>query len=237
MNLGEIRAKFITFSGRDDLVNSDDSDNGANFFINAGQKMLDRRIDFKKSTGVIYKPLAVDGWYVTIEGARSINTVWVNSSEERWELTMRTMQWLNTEFPDTIADTDSGTPEYWGVSNMRTLDTRHMNSVGSFLRYAVPDSIDDDLTGIVILQPTEEALTVEVQGMFYSPKLVEDEDTTYWTEVHDMTLVWAALYELEMSYRNTEGANDWLAGIERDLIDVDKDTVAQENAQVDQMEG
>lgn len=237
MNLGEIRSKFITLSGRDDLVNSDDSDNGANFFINAGQRMLDRKIDFKKSSGVLYKPLAVDGWYVSVEDCRSVQDVWINDDEGRTQLTKRSLEWLKTEFPDLISATDSGTPEYWGISNLRGIDIKHMNSVGSFLNFMVPDSIDDNITGILILQPTSEALVVEITGKFYSPRLVNDEDTTYWTATHEMELVWAALYELEVSYRNTEGANDWLGAVTMALIDIDKDTVDQDNAQVDQMEG
>ena len=40
MNLGELRRTFIKLSGRYDLVDASGSDAGANFFINAGIRML-----------------------------------------------------------------------------------------------------------------------------------------------------------------------------------------------------
>ena len=55
MNLLEIRTKFRSISGRYDLVNSDYSDNGANFFIEEGRKWLDSKVDKK----MIYESMGV----------------------------------------------------------------------------------------------------------------------------------------------------------------------------------
>ena len=97
MNLLEVRTQFVKLSGRDDLINEDDSDNGADFFINSGQRFLDRRIDFRKSIGRVFKPLAVDSWYIQFEGCRSIEKVWANNSEERWELERKDLYWLHKD--------------------------------------------------------------------------------------------------------------------------------------------
>jgi hypothetical protein len=57
-----------------------------------------------------------------------------------------------------------------------------------------------------------------------------------WTEMHEMILVWAGLYMLEVSYRNTNGAKDWLAAIQREIISLDMDGVEEEIVGVDQIE-
>lgn len=119
MNLGTVRAQFIKMSGRDDLVNSNGSDNGANFYINAGQEFLDKRFGYE-----------------------------------------------------------------------------------------------------------------EVQL-----EMSDDTDTSYWTLEAPVTLLFAALYQLEASYRNTEGAKDWLNVIDLDLLGMEKDKISEEIMGVDQMEG
>jgi len=119
VDLSEVRAKFIELSGRDDLVNANDSDNGANYFINAGQKFLDRRFGHEET----------------------------------------------------------------------------------------------------------------------SLEMSADADETWWTLEAPETLITAALYMLERSYRNSEGAKDWLVGIERDLQGLESDVISEEIMGVDQMEG
>ena len=119
MNLGTIRAKFITLSGRDDLVNNDDSDNGANYFINAAQKYLDKRFGHAE-------------------------------------------------------------------------------------------------------------LSLELE---------DDADTSWWTLEAPETLVLASLYELEVAYRNTEGANDWMGALNNELMSLEYDQISEEITGIDQMEG
>jgi len=44
MTLVEIRAEFLKLSGRHDLVNDDGTNNGADFYINAGLRMLNNMV-------------------------------------------------------------------------------------------------------------------------------------------------------------------------------------------------
>jgi len=237
MNLGEIRQKFVEFSGRNDLVNSDDSDNGADFFINAGQRFLDRRIDFKKSTGRYFKELAASSWYLSVEGCRTLDMVWINDTEERWQLTRKDLEWLHAEYPEAISATDASDPLYWAPAELRGINIADMNSQGSFFNYVLRETEREGVSGLIILPPPDVAIVVELWGKFYSPKLAQNVDKSYWTEVVPETLLMAAMYRLELFYRNTEGAKDWLAGIELDLFDIDKDTVHEENINVGTLEG
>jgi hypothetical protein len=237
MNLGEVRAQFVIFSGRDDLANANGSDNGADFFINSGQRFLDRRIDFRKSDGRFFEELVADSWYFKMQNCRTIETVWCNDNEERWELERKDFIWLHNEYPDLISDTDTGDPLYWTPAKLRGIDIGDIDNQGAFFNYVLAEATNEDYHGLVILPPPDVSVVIEVLGKFYSPELSADADESYWSVVVPETLLMAALYRLELFYRNTEGAKDWLAGIDLDLVDIDKDSVAEENANSDQMEG
>ena len=61
MNLIEIRTMFRDISGRYDLVNTDLSDNGADIYIQQGQKSLERRTNYTPSTATVFKDIAEIG--------------------------------------------------------------------------------------------------------------------------------------------------------------------------------
>jgi hypothetical protein len=237
MNLSELREKFAQFSGRYDLVNTDGSDNGADFFINAGQRFLDRRIDFRKSNGRLFKELAANSWFLKMRDCRTIEKVWMNDDEGRWELDKKDFLWLHNEYPDTIAETDAGDPLYWSPAELRGIDIKDVDNQGSFFNYVITEADKEDLTGLIFLPPPSVSMVIEVMGKFYSKTLREDNDTSYWLGVVPETLLTAALYRLEIIYRNTEGAKDWLAAVDIDLTDIDKDAVQEDTANSDELEG
>jgi hypothetical protein len=80
MNLLELRTQFVKISGRYDLVvdTTDWVDNGADFYINAGQNFLDRLRDTPKAQNTIFTALDAGEWYVTFARCRSIREVWIN---------------------------------------------------------------------------------------------------------------------------------------------------------------
>ena len=236
MNLGEVRAKFVQLSGREDLVNADDTDNGANFFINAGQRFLDRKIDFKKSYGRIFEELSAGSWYFRFTDCRSLDRVWINDSEERWQLERKDLDWLHNEYPDLIADTDQDDPLYWCPAMLRGMDITDVAAQGTFFNYVLAETAYEDYSGIIVLPPPDASMVVELWGQFYSPTLSADADESFWSVVVPETLLLSALYRLETFYRNTAGANDFLSAIAMDLKDLDQDQVHEDNVNVDQME-
>jgi len=68
-------------------------------------------------------------------------------------------------------------------------------------------------------------------------ELTDDNSSCFWSEIHPDILVHAALQRLEVSYRNTQGATDWLNAIVLDLIELDKEYIEEATANLDQMEG
>jgi len=237
MNLGEVREKFVQFSGRYDLITALDADNGANFFINAGQRFLDRRIDFRKSDGSFFEELTANSWYFKMQNCRTIEKVWINDDEDRWALDRKELLWLHKEFPALISETDAGDPLYWSPAKLRGIDIADIAAQGTFFNYVLAEATNEDYHGLVILPPPDVGVVVEVWGKFYTGDMSLDADETYWTVTVPETLIQAALYRLEIFYRNTAGAADYLAGIDTDLVDFDKDAVQEDTANADQLEG
>ena len=101
MNLGEITAWFVKVSGRYDLVKQDGStDNGAYFYINAGQRLLDILQDNIKTRAWHYGPLVVGDDLVLIQNFRSIEDLWIVSSETRYPLIEKDLKWILENYTD-----------------------------------------------------------------------------------------------------------------------------------------
>lgn len=243
MTLLSVRTLAVKLSGRYDLINEDGdtpeagTDNGMNSFINSGQKYLDMLFDSKKGDGVRYDTLAIDGWYVPITGIRAIEDVWVNDTTESWQLDRKSLWWMKENYNDLISSTSSGDAEYWAPALIRGIDVTNKDSLGAFFNYSLAQTNYENYSGIIILPKTDVALVVETSGKFWSPTLTSDTDISYWTEVHEMALVWATLRQLEISYRNKEGASDWEAAIASYVIGLDKDEIQEQISNVDAMEG
>ena len=68
-------------------------------------------------------------------------------------------------------------------------------------------------------------------------ELDSDDQSCFWSDLHPDILTHAALQRLEVSYRNTQGANDWLTAILNDLNELDKEWIEEATANLDAMEG
>lgn len=240
MTLTEIRALFEDRSGRSDLVTSLGANNGADFFIQSGQRTLDRLLEVDKSWARKYATLAIGDYYAIFKGCRAVKEVWLSTSEGRVrleKLSQTEMRLLNYEdAPDEVTSGD--TIRYCLISLRTYPDDDKVN-----IDYLYDHQLEDDATedyeykGIIISPPTDVAAELEVFGLFYQPKLEEDADKNYWSVNHPEILLMAALYQLEVSYRNTEGAKDWMNAIRLELDGLEKDLIEEEIADVTQIEG
>ena len=91
--------------------------------------------------------------------------------------------------------------------------------------------------GVMLFPPADGAYTLEVVGLFYSPELVNDTDTSFWGTVHPEILLMAANRQLEIDYRNTAGVKDWEIAIQSEILGLGKDLVEEHIAEISQMEG
>jgi hypothetical protein len=237
MNLLELRTQFVKISGRYDLVVDTTAwaDNGADFYINAGQNYLDRLRDTPKSYNSVFTALDAGEWYVTFARCRSIREVWINNSEGRSQLAKRSMNWLYGQYTAPVSETDPGTPLYYCPARLRSTDNIDQDDLGVFFNYIEDGS--DSLRGILIFVPADEKIVVEVQGLFYSDELSVDVSESYWTLNWPETLVKASMYQLAIFLRDHRDADSWKTAIYSDLEGLDKDMVDESIAAITQIGG
>jgi len=242
MSLVSVRQKFIEFSGRYDLVSSTTTwaDNGADFFLNAGQNYLDRLELINKSYSRVFKTLAIDDWYITFQRCRAIQEVWASDSDyERWQLERKDFDLLRAAYNELPANLDSGDPLYYAPMSLRKTPETATEMTIDYIYDSETTVAADHYTynGIIFMPPTDEVLLIEVRGLFYQPELTNDSDTNYWTEVHPHILVMAGCRALELMYRNTQGVKDWETSIKLEITGLGMDEAEQELAEFTEMEG
>ena len=239
--LKDIRTLFVKRTGRYDLVvdTTDWVDDGADAYIVAGSKMLDRRQETEFSKAKHYEDAAADTWYKVFQECRAILDVWVSNDEFRKKLLLRDVDTFRAYYNQPAGDIDSGVPTYYSPALLRTHPQGNTIYLEKFVdtTYSEDSKYDYEYNGVMWMPPTDEAIIVEVQGLWYSKTLTLDADKNYWSVNHPEALLMAASYKLEVSYRNTEGAKDWLAAIDLQLGDLDKDLVEQQASGVTQMKG
>lgn len=239
--LVDIRTLFVKRTGRYDLVvdTTDWADNGADAYIVAGSRMLDRREEHEFSKAKHYEDAAADTWYKVFQECRAILDVWVANDEYRKKLELRDVDTFRAYYNEPAGNIDSGVPMYYTPALLRTHPQSSTIYLESFVDtdYTETSKYDYEYNGVMWMPPTDEAIVVEVQGLWYSKTLALDADKNYWSVNHPEALLAAASYKLEVSYRNTEGAKDWLAAINMQLGDLGKDFVEQQASGVTQMKG
>ena len=92
-------------------------------------------------------------------------------------------------------------------------------------------------SGIVISPAPDAALTISIDGLFYTDELINDGESSYWSSEWPNVLIKAAQHEMEVMYRNTEGARDWMNAILVDLHRVDHDIAEEHSYNIKQIEG
>lgn len=257
MNLLEIRQQFVKVSGRYDLVvdayASDWTDQGANFYIQSGQLALDQRVEMKMSEATYYKKLIAGQVGCTFPDCRAVREVWVQdltgnvdddvaqySGDSRFKLAKRSRDYMRTKYSQQFQNlTQSGPKDYY-LPGMRIFpDSITITEIESYIGWMdiPPLGSRTMYNGVIVLPPPDHEIVLEIIGLFCTPKLTVDTDENFWSVNYPTVLLWAALKELEITYRNSEGAKDWERAITERLVDLDKDNVEEMIADVDQMEG
>ena len=238
MNYLEIRQKFREISGRFDLVDDAGADLGAGFFINEGRKYLDRLDETQKSWGSAFRLLEVGFYSVNFPYCRAIKEVWAASTMARWQLKKMPLQEMMEDYL-AGAIRDTGTPTYYSPCITRYVpENATPLDLDAFAAWMdVSGGGAHNYNAILLNVPTSARLTIQIQGLFYSMELVNDADENYWSVAHPMLLIMAAMRQIEVINRNTQGVNDWEASISKDMRTLGYDLVEELIAEVDVMEG
>ena len=118
MTLLDIRTKFVEASGRYDLVVDVDNyvDNGANFFIQAGQRYLDCILPNPNSEKVFRKDIAAGDYDLFIKHLRYVEMVEIyNADGRKGELAMWTLARLRSQYTDLVSAATQSKPAYFAL--------------------------------------------------------------------------------------------------------------------------
>lgn len=240
MNLIQVRTKFRSLSGRFDLVNEDFTDNGADFFINEGRKYLDRLDETQKSWASCFRFLEVGKFSVSFPYCRAIKEVWAATTESRWQLEKKSLQDLTTGYLSGMPSSRStGSPLYYAPCIVRYIpEDAEAGDIEAFAGFTdVEAGSYHEYNSVLVSVPASQRIMLDIRGLFYSMELNEDEDKNYWSEVHPLLLYMAAMRQVEVVNRNSQGVKDWTSSIKDEMGQLGMDLVEELIAEVNQMEG
>jgi hypothetical protein len=234
-----VKTKFAGMIGRPDLIDGVTTPDAA-FYINEGQKYLDRLFNRGKAEARHFTNLIAGQVIVSLQNVRSFKEVWLYDSETRVKLIVATAAEMRDYYNEPTSVLTSGAPEYYSPVVIRPYP-KDLTSVGLNQVWAVEDMklTNHETYNAILLRPpidVSSKYTLEVGGLFYTDALSADADISYWTETNEMLLIWAAAFMVELSNRNTEGAKDWKNAVLEITDGLDKDIVEEQITDISSME-
>lgn len=223
MTLKEFRKLFVDITGRFDLVQDEESyaDNGANFYIQAGQRFLDKSFKHSKSFGEQVVQLKRGLETYSLDNYLSVTNVQVSTPDSGWvTLGLRQDDEINEVKPS--GSNALGLPRFYSVVNL--------------MRSPLVERSETAIMklGIRLFPVPDTELEAKISGRYTTP-LTKDSDTSFWLVAYPETLIRAAQYQIESFHRNTQGANDHLMAIQRDMLELEHDEIESEIGQISQM--
>ncbi|MGW8178304.1 MAG: hypothetical protein ACWGQW_06000, partial [bacterium] len=180
MDLLGVRTQFVKLSGRYDLASADyETDAGADFFITAGLRFLDRRYQTHKSKASYFDEVASGDYYLTFTDCYAIHEVWCNSDTARWKLSKYPYEDIKQAYAGLVSASTGGPPLFYTPIWLRAADATDFESLGAFFNYVKSDD-DGSYNGILFAPKADEAFNIEVVGRFYHT-LAANTDKNYWT--------------------------------------------------------
>lgn len=240
MPLIDVRRQFIQYSGRYDLVldTQDWDDNGADLFITAGQRWLDRTFEVNGSIGRNDKLLNMGEWFSLVPELRVLESVWVSLlTGERYPLCYLSLEEYREVFSKDPIQITSGRVSYYTPVFFQKIPASYdawIDTIGTN-EYIVTTPVG--YNGLLFMPPTEAQVNLELYGKFYQPKLVNNSDSNLWSEAYPTALVIAACRQVEISYRNQTGVRDYETALETELKGAEFDLVDSETNKIPWLKG
>lgn len=242
MDLQEIRLAFRKDSGRYDLVNEDGSDNGADRYLNAGQRYLDTLVDAPNAVAINFQDIMEGQRFTSLSDCRILHEIYVNDTTSKTKLIIhRDIKEYIATFPSHHSEMGYGRPSNILYTNLRIspdANTSPVTNYGGYIKWMdVAVNPSGNSNGLIWNPASDGYYTLEVHGKFFTPTLINSTDTTYWTDVYPSVLIWSAMRQIEVGYRNTQGVNDWTAAIKSELFGLEADQIEHTFYGMDQLEG
>ena len=235
MTISELRTLFKTRSGDLNMTDAD-----IDKHINSGISVLDRLTEFSHAPAKYYAELAIGASFHTFTSKnRVIQEVWIiKANTGRSKLEKVNHSDLREQYSD-IPNTTGDLPLYYAVDINRAYpeDFDETNLPAAFQPYIDTVTADYNIKGILFAPPTDEVYVLEVIGKFHSPTLSDTFTQNWWSVNYPELTLSAALRQLEISYRNTEGANDYMNAMKVELKGIDYDKAEEESTEFQVMRG
>lgn len=208
--LGGIRKQLCKVAGRPDLVidfeGEDYRDNGANYYISAGERWLDRQLDTHKSPAWFYVTLAADESMIQFKRARYVQEVLEQDAEG--VRTALSWQTINVGL----------CPEQKDLESDDLPDAQNI-IFGNHFPYKA-----------IYVEPSTEERTLLIKAAWYSAHLHNDWDRSFWTQNEPHLLIRAAMREMEVDMRNTQGVKDFEYDLLSQVTKIYHDMIAEAQA-------
>ena len=244
MKLGEIREWFGEATGRYDLVSqADNSDTGANKYINAGVRLLDSMYSNPKRTMRYIKSLVQGDSSVAIPLCRSIKEVWIAATDGgKSQLTKCLLQDLRASYADDADNIDQGIPLYYALNIIGLGPTQVDSSASSFSDnndvsdLHLPTRNYFEYNGLILMPPSDTDYTLNVYGDFSQVELEADDDQNFWSVMYPEILVISSKACLERAYYPAEYPKT-INTVREMLASIEYDEIEEEISEIGEMEG
>lgn len=221
MKLKEFRKLFVEVTGRYDLIKDPESgeDDGADFYIKAAHRFLDKRFKTSTSQNRSYLQLKKGMDEYPLPGCLSIVNVNV-ATPDSGKVNLGLIS--EEEMDEMHVEGGTGSPKFYAVTNpnIAPIDQQATQQLGQIALRIFP-SPDSDMV-------------CQVKGRFATVPQA-DSSTSFWMSNYPEILVRACQYQIETFHRNTQGANDHLNALMLDLQELNNDLIESEVGDISQM--
>lgn len=239
MEIAALRTLFKEITGRYDFTDSRIDD-----YINAGVKLLDKLADYPQVEGRYFEVITAGDFKINISSISfAFYNVWVvdTAEDSREMLEKVSYDELKEYYSADFTGITRGTPLYWCPAKIRpippTITAAAFAGYTDYMDILFDADNPEDYDGVVVFPPADGTYLLEVEGRFASPELSDTHTKNWWTVRYPFEVIWAAAYYMEVNYRNTEGAKDWMNAIMGSTALVDQDDADQDSKHVNRMEG
>ena len=246
LTLIQLREKIARQNGRYDLVNVDWTDNGLDYYINAGSRFLDSYRLTPKSYKWLKKDIAVGDYFITTRRLLALKEVWMRDVSATWQLTKKSLGYMKEQYAGDISGIANGRPTYFSrvvtglAPEQKALTSANYTAEFTYGAEGIIFSDQDEghykHAGILWMPPTSGIYTIEILGQYMSDPLSLEADKNFWTVQFPDVLLEATNMIIEQTYRNSAGVKDRMRAIDNYLMGLDHNLVEEEVSGRNQMD-
>lgn len=236
MSITTLRTEFRTRTGDLNILDAD-----IDVYVNRGIKFLDLLTNYSHAPGKYFAIVPAGTYTISFSSdCRAIKEVWcIEATTGRTIIEKIPQSKMRELYPD-AANTTQDKPAFYAMDERRAYPDAFDPAApanAAYVKYLNTQISNWLYRGIEFSCPTNKEYMIEVIGLFNHPTLSDTILDNWWTIQQPEVVMLAAMYHMELTYRNSEGANDYLLGINNIVTGIDKDNADEESSELTQMFG